>query len=87
MWFRTALLLILLLLVLRIVRDVAARLGAGRSVDTRNGAASPGGTDGVRPGNGATGGGAARPGASPADWPPGEITDVPYREARTANRD
>lgn len=85
MWFRTALLLFLLLLVLRVIRDVTARLGAGNA-EARGGSARPGTPEGVRPGNAAPGSGTGRNGASPADWPPGEITDVPYRETRTADR-
>ena len=68
MWLRTALLLILLLVALRVIRDVVARLKAPPAEPAKP--ADP-----------------ARPGASPADWPPGEITDVAYRETRTANRD
>ncbi|HEX7879082.1 MAG TPA: hypothetical protein VF720_06710 [Candidatus Eisenbacteria bacterium] len=78
MWFRTALLLFLLLLVIRFIRDVAARLKSppsdGRTADT-------GFSEGSKPS------GAGKEGPSAANWPPGEITDVEYRESRTADRE
>jgi hypothetical protein len=84
MWFRTALVLILVLLALKFLRELTARLRA----PDRAGAV-PGSSDRIRGAGTGDAGGAAgkRPSAASPGWPPGEITDVPYRETRTADHD
>ena len=75
MWFRTALLLVLFLLAWRFVRELASRMN------------SLSGTASERVGsNGSTPRGAADsrpPGNRDGSWPPGEITDVTWRDAES----
>ncbi|MDZ4806428.1 MAG: hypothetical protein SGI90_16360 [Candidatus Eisenbacteria bacterium] len=73
MWFRTALVLVLILLAWRILRGVVARLAStseSRKVAPDLGRKAPD----------SRGGGpiSSQPGAA---WPSGEVTDVTFREA------
>lgn len=74
MWFRTALILILFLVALRLIRGVLARLTTvSTPAKPDQGTHRPRGTSST--------GAAAESRPAPSTWPPGEVTDVNFREA------